>query len=248
MEILNHAFKLRECGDKFRVGPEVKPCLYYEIKRCDAPCALLQSKEDYRIEVRRLQEFLAAGDEGILAHVERLMRDAADRLDFEEAQFFKSRLFELRRVLGNGDRESASLSSNDFVILNPVPSEQCEVLFVRFGRLVKQAIVDSSHLPKIEAWFERQLRQYYGPTPVIPPSAGKPEIDEMRILSKWVEESKKKGTRIIDIERNWEVSTEKLVAGLHDILKSTDSKQAMNGTSIYREMELILQPVELSEP
>ena len=51
----------------------------------------LQSKEDYRIEVRRLQEFLAAGDEGILAHVERLMRDAADRLDFEEAQFFKSR-------------------------------------------------------------------------------------------------------------------------------------------------------------
>ena len=57
----------------------------------------------------------------------------------------------------------------------------------------------------IEAWFERQLRQYYGPTPAIPPSAGKPEIDEMRILSKWVEESKKKGTRIIYFERNWEV-------------------------------------------
>jgi DNA polymerase-3 subunit epsilon len=235
MEILDRAFKLRKCGEKFRIGKDVKPCLYYDMHRCDAPCALLQTKEDYRGEVRRLQEFLAAGDEGILAHAERLMREAADRLDFEEAEFFKRRFFELRRILGNGERESASLSSNDFIILNPLnvgPASAChdvEVLFVRFGRLVKQAIVDSSHLPTMQSWFERQLRQFYGPTPAIPPTAGKPEIDEMRILSKWVEESRKKGSRIIYIERDWELSTEKLVHSLREILKTTTGQTIAKG-------------------
>ncbi len=169
MEILNRAFKLRKCGDKFRVDPEVKPCIYHEMHSCDAPCALLQTKLSYREEVKRLQEFLAAGDDGILAHVEQLMRNAADALDFEEAQFFKERLFELRRVLGTGDRPSASLSSNDFVILNPLNAQECEIYFVRFGQLMKQMVLGSGMLPKADSWFERQLRLYYGATSSLPP-------------------------------------------------------------------------------
>lgn len=232
MEILNHAFKLRECGDKFKVGLDVRPCLYYEIHRCAAPCALMQTKESYREEVKRLQEFLAAGDDGILAHVEQLMRNAADELDFEEAQFFKERLFELRRVLGTGDRPSASLSSNDFVLLNPLlfkeeagsmsdhagGASECEVYFVRFGQLMKQMVLGTGILPNAEQWFERQLRLYYGATSAIPPTAGRPEIDEMRILSRWVETSKKKGSRVIYLSEPWEDAVTKLVGALRSML------------------------------
>ena len=224
MEILNRAFKLRKCGDKFRVGLEVKPCIYHEMHSCDAPCALLQTKESYRKEVKRLQEFLAAGNDGILAHVEQLMRNAADELDFEEAQFFKERLFELRRVLGSGDRPSASLSSNDFVLLNPLLFKEgegggeCEIYFVRFGQLMKQMVLGTGMLPNAEQWFERQLRLYYGATSSLPPTAGRPEIDEMRILSRWVESSKKKGSKIIYLSEAWEDSVAKLVSELKTIL------------------------------
>ena len=224
MEILNHAFKLRECGEKFRIGEHVKPCLYYDIQRCGAPCALKQSKEEYRMEVQRMQEFLAAGDEGILAHVEQIMRASADRLDFEEAEFYKRRLFELRRVLGTGDRESASVSANDFVILNPLHFKegagagQCEVLFIRFGQLLKQITLGAGHLAIAEQWFARQLRLYYGTSSAIPPSAGKPEIDEMRILARWVESSRKKGSRIVYLSEAWEESVAELVKELGAIL------------------------------
>ncbi len=232
MEILTHAFKLRECGDKFKIGVHVKPCIYYDMKRCDAPCALLQTKESYRTEVKRLQEFLAAGDEGILAHVEQLMRDASDELDFEEAQFFKERLFELRRVLGTGDRPSASLSSNDFVLLNPLLFKEgegsmsdhagghaeCEIYFVRFGQLMKQMVLSVNHIPNADEWFHRQLRLYYGATSAIPPTAGRPEIDEMRILSKWVESSKKKGSKVVYLSEPWEDSITKLVGELKKVL------------------------------
>jgi len=239
MEILNRAFKLRKCGDKFRVGLDVKPCIYHEMHSCDAPCAMLQTKESYREEVKRLQEFLAAGDDGILAHVEQLMRNAADELDFEEAQFFKERLFELRRVLGTGDRPSASLSSNDFVILNPLlmkegaggGSPECEIYFVRFGQLMKQMILGTNHLSTAEQWFERQLRLYYGATSSLPPTAGRPEIDEMRILSRWVESSKKKGSKIIYIEQNWEVSIEKIVRELRGALNTNNSESLWTQSS-----------------
>ncbi len=241
MEILNHAFKLRECGDKFKIGADVRPCLYFEIDRCGAPCALLQSKQSYRDEVRRLQEFLAAGDDGVLAHVEQLMRDASDKLDFEEAQFYKVRLFELRRVLGTGDRPSASLSANDFVLLNPLNASECEVYFVRFGQLMKQMVLGVGHLPIAEQWFARQLRMYYGATSSLPPSAGKPEIDEMRILSRWVETSKKKGSRIIYIEQDWEDSVTKVVAELRTMLGESQ-KELSQAQS--RQRKLLLKPMK----
>ncbi|MFI5201437.1 MAG: exonuclease domain-containing protein, partial [Candidatus Kapaibacterium sp.] len=244
MEILNHAFKLRECGEKFHIGENVKPCLYYDIQRCNAPCALLQSKEEYRLEVRRLQEFLAAGDEGILAHVEQIMRQSADRLDFEEAEFYKRRLFELRRVLGTGDRPTASVSSNDFVILNPMDSVQCEVLFVRFGRLVKQAIVNRAHFQSLQPWAERQVRHYYGAMSAIPPMAGKPEIDEMRILARWVEQSKKRGGLIVYIEPDWQASVEKIVTKLKEIFTPGAAIAISNGVTEKRERKLVLKPMK----
>ena len=242
MEILNHAFKLRECGDKFRIGPDQKPCLYYEIQRCGAPCALLQSKEEYRVEVGRMQEFLAAGEEGILSHVEQIMMASAERLDFEEAEFYKRRLLELRRVLGTGERPTASISSNDFVVLNPVAAE-CEVMFVRFGRIVKQAIVSRTQFESLKPWAERQIRHYYGPTSAIPPTAGKPEIDEMRILMRWVEESKKKGSRIVYMDQEWETSTERIVGELTALLIPTSATLPISDHP-KRERKLVLKPMK----
>jgi len=253
LEILNRAFKLRKCGEKFRIGLDVQPCIYRDIKLCDAPCALLQSKDEYAAEVKRLQEFLAAGDEGILAHVEDMMTSAADRLDFEEAQFFKVRLLELKRVLGSGERPSASISSNDFVILNPLVGEasacqECEIYFVRFGQLMKQMVLGAGHIAIAEQWFARQLRLYYGPTSSIPTTAGRPEIDEMRILTRWVEQKREKGSRIVYIEENWERSVTKLVGELRSIFGGNapieESQSLPNTNSAKREKRLKLKPMK----
>lgn len=248
VEVLNRAFKLRECADQFHVGPEERPCLYYEIKRCDAPCALLIDQSGYRAEVDRLRTFLAAGDAGILAHVEAMMKECADRLDFEEAQYFKIRLMELERVLGRGERADASISGNDFVILTPITSRGivsgCEVLMMRFGRLVKQMTLNASHIDIAATWFTRQLRMYYGPTPAIPPTAGKPEVDEMRIITRWVEQNRKKGIKIVYIEANWEESVDKLVAKFKEVLGVSDSLTLPVIPAPQRERKLRLRPMQ----
>ncbi|MDP4287700.1 MAG: DEDD exonuclease domain-containing protein [Bacteroidota bacterium] len=243
IDVLNRAFQLRECGDQFRVGAEQRPCLYYEIGRCTAPCALFATEQQYHLEVDRLRAFLAAGDDGILAHVEAMMKLAADRLDFEEAQYYKIRSSELRRILGRGDRPDASLSGNDCVILNPTVPGTCEILLIRFGRLVKQMTFTASQIDIAESWFTRQIRMYYGATSAIPPTAGKPEIDEMRILSRWVEQKREKGTRIIYVEPNWEASVEKLVANLRGLLAPAETHSK---PSPARTRKLSLKP--MTEP
>lgn len=243
VDILNRSFKLRECGDQFRVGPGQTPCLYYDMKRCNAPCAMIETKEQYRQEVDRLRAFLAAGDEGVLSHVEAMMIEAADRLDFEEAQFLKIRLEELRRVLGSGDRPDASLSSNDFVVLNPTPNGSCEVLFVRFGRLVKQRVIDRSFIEQSEAWFLRQLRLYYGPTPALSLAAGKPEIDEMCILTRWVDQHREK-CQIVYVSDDWDAAAQKLVTSIRELFPLPEALTATPARAAPRERKLSLRPMK----
>jgi DNA polymerase-3 subunit epsilon len=254
VEVLNRSFTLRECKDHFAIGPEVKPCLYHEINRCNAPCALLESQSEYRKEVERLRRFLAAGEEGILAHVEQMIRTAAERLDFEEAQFLKIRLLELRRVLGQGERVLASINANDFVILNKVPgggATKCEVLFVRFGMLVKQIVLDHTHLTNAEEWFFRQMRLYYGATPVTAKTAGKPDVDEMRILSRWLEQTRKRGSHVVYLAGNGEDSVASLVRELREVLgESTDVGKKVEVLSVPpvtapRERRLVLKPMKV---
>ena len=192
IEVLNRSFKLRECNDTFSVKPGNKPCFYFDIGRCNAPCAEFESQPHYANEVDRLRQFLAAGEEGILSLVEQMMHDAAEQLLFEEAQFLKERYLELKKIMGAGERQVSSINSNNLVLFIPMAAGTVELFFVRFGRLLKQSLVTRDQLPQIELWFQKQLRMYYATAAsAIPPECGKPEIDEMRILATWIERSKK---------------------------------------------------------
>jgi DNA polymerase III subunit epsilon len=219
IDVLNRSFKLRECGDEFRVDEKIKPCFYHEIKRCDAPCAKLTTREIYRSEVERLRQFLSSSESGILQLVENMMFDAAERLDFEEAQFLKLRLFELRRIIGEGERSVASLNTNDFVIMTSTDDAKVEVFFVRFGLLVKQITVDASHLERAQDWFAKQLRMYYSESAAaIPPTCGKPEVDEMRILSAWADRKKRQGSTVVYLTKEWDTVVPKLARSLAALL------------------------------
>jgi len=220
IEVLNRSFTLRECNDSFSVKPGNKPCFYYDIGRCKAPCASLESPIEYGSEVERLRQFLAAGEEGILSLVEQMTQDAAEKLLFEEAQFLKERYLELKKVMGSGEREVSSINSNNCILLTKIDDGKAEVFFVRFGRLLKQSVLTLEQLPEIEVWFQKQLRYYYatGAT-AIPPECGKPEIDEMRILAMWIERAKRdESSTIIYVNEAHDVVLPTLVSAAYSVL------------------------------
>jgi len=105
-------------------------------------------------------------------------------------------------------------------------------------------VLSRAHLDTVKTWFARQLRQYYGPTPAIPPECGKPEIDEMRILSHWVEQTREKGSRIIYIDPEWETSVVKFERELHEIFNVKIGEPLVTILAPAREKKLVLRPMK----
>ncbi len=87
IDMATRLFQIRSCYDSlFKKGVA---CLYYHIGRCSAPCAGIESLDDYRLRVKDAVSFLKGDKARILRSLQRRMKQLAEQLKFEEAQQLK---------------------------------------------------------------------------------------------------------------------------------------------------------------
>ena len=92
-------FPLRTCTDnKMRVHRD-RPCIYYQIKKCSAPCVGYVDEKKYREYVEGLIRFLKGEGEEIVNDLKNKIEKLAEDLKFEEAAEYRDRLRALERVL-----------------------------------------------------------------------------------------------------------------------------------------------------
>jgi excinuclease ABC subunit C len=89
IQVLQKIFKFRTCSlDIEESNPRWKwfrPCLLHSIHQCTAPCNFRISKEEYRKDIRRLQQFLEGKKQPLLRQMREEMAESAKQLHFEEA-------------------------------------------------------------------------------------------------------------------------------------------------------------------
>ena len=89
LQVLQKIFKFRTCSlDIEEDDPRwrwFRPCLLASIHQCSAPCNLRISKEEYRKNIHRLQQFLEGKKHSMLAEMRQEMETASKELRFEEA-------------------------------------------------------------------------------------------------------------------------------------------------------------------
>ena len=90
--LLNRAFKLPSCNYK----PRPKPCLEYDMGRCNGFCAGKASEEEMKQAHEAICAVLEGKTDSIEAELTAEMEKAAERLDFEEAALLRDR----RKALG----------------------------------------------------------------------------------------------------------------------------------------------------
>lgn len=185
VETINRSFKLRKCREPITPNPDFSPCFYHQIQRCDAPCAVLQSAQDYEREVDAVRKFLSGEREGIVAVLRQAMTESAEQLEFEEAALRRNQMKELERVFFRQRQISSSVNENNVIIVLPTSAKQgkVEVFFIRHGRLRFQRLVGKK-LPSKE--LERWIQETYFDGSTAPPHCRKEEIDEIRIIASWV--------------------------------------------------------------
>ena len=186
MQIIDYAFNVRKCKLPLAVGKKpIKPCLFYDMHMCDAPCACKISKDDYAVEVQNAIRFL----KGETKDVEKILYDkmmiASKNENFETALLLRDRIkildkFKSRVITSLGnlvDYDVFSLkTSGEF-------SAMC-VLNVRGGKLQGVTTYDIlNYLEESEA-YTQFIMQYYTSRPLIVDEIIMPDIntDEIELF------------------------------------------------------------------
>ena len=106
------AFGLPVCNRKFPQDiKKDRPCLYYHLKQCIAPCLGHISAEEYNEVVNQAIMCVQDGSIESVKHLETLMNKAADDLEFEKAAALRDRinaikkLSESQKVILSGEKD-----------------------------------------------------------------------------------------------------------------------------------------------
>lgn len=102
---LRKIFPYRSCNrtmnqskDKV-ICSDTKPCLYYHIGLCNAPCASKIFKNEYRKSIYNIQKFLEGQKMDIVNNIEVAMKDFAKNHEYEKAAQLRDRLVNIKYVL-----------------------------------------------------------------------------------------------------------------------------------------------------
>jgi len=134
INMLERAFLLRSCSDSV-FESRTRPCLLYQIKRCSAPCTGEIGLEDYGRLVDEATRFLRGESQSVREMYQRLMEEAADKLEFERAATFRNRLWALAHVTAEQAINPEGVEEADVFAAYQEGGQTCvQVFFFRVGQ------------------------------------------------------------------------------------------------------------------
>ncbi|MDY6371475.1 MAG: excinuclease ABC subunit UvrC [Bacteroidales bacterium] len=133
-DIIRQLFRYRTCNTMGK-----RPCMKHQIGLCAAPCAGLQSREEYLQTFDNIRRILRGDFDDILASLKAEMLALADELRFEEAEAVKRRI----RLLEEYQSRSTVVGANvrDVDVVSILSDER--YAWVNFMRIRNGAIIYS---------------------------------------------------------------------------------------------------------
>jgi len=195
LDALTRVFPVRTCSNAFfdQRARARRPCLYYDIGRCAGPCVpelTGVTPDSYREHVDALADFLSGNERPILARLDREMREASSREEYELAAKYRDQLAAARRALESQEMVLTQPEDLDVVGLVEDDLEAAfQAFFVRRGRVTgrKGWVVD-----RVEELDRSQLvasfvRELYMEREEAPPRILVPERpDGEDVLARWL--------------------------------------------------------------
>ena len=97
LNLLQKLFKIRSCENSF-FSNRKKPCLQYQINRCDAPCVNLISSDSYRESITNSILLLQGKNNSIIDSYTKKMDDLSKEMRYEEASVFRDKISMIRTI------------------------------------------------------------------------------------------------------------------------------------------------------
>lgn len=194
LQLLHKVFPLIPCGKSWRGDENQRPCLYYHLKRCLAPCAGLSTKEEYNAVLGQVEQVLKGKEDVLINTLRASMASAAEELDFERAASVRDQIQALEHTLEK--QKVLSTDSQDQDVIAVVKDERgaaIQMLYIRNGKLIgqHQYMLDGAADAAPGEAVQEFVKQYYSSAPEIPREILLPvEIEEINIVQSWLRQKR----------------------------------------------------------
>lgn len=207
IELVRKIYMVRSCNRNLpRDCGKDRPCLYYHMKQCTAPCQGNVSEEVYKQNIGQVLHFLNGNFQETIDQLTEKMMAASEDMRFEDAAGYRDLINSIRRIgerqkittYGEEDRdiiavamdESEDLREQDAVV---------QVFFMRGGRLIGRdhfflRVARGDTKAQVLSSF---LKQFYAGMPFIPAEIMmQTEIEDGEIIEDWLTARRKQRVHI----------------------------------------------------
>lgn len=192
MDTLNRLFPYILCTKEI-TEKDPRPCLYYYIGRCLAPCIGAINNQQYRALIDQVVRFMEGQVDTVLKEIEQEMEAASDRLEFEQAASLRDRLRAAQRVVEQQAVTTTSREDEDVLGLAQEGPHACvQVFFMRGGRMVgrEHFALQNAQEEGMPALLNSFLLQFYGEVRRLPRKILLPgKVTDERALREFLSES-----------------------------------------------------------
>lgn len=199
IELLHKLYKIRTCNRNLPkdIGKE-RPCLFYHIKQCSAPCQGYISKEEYGQSISQVLDFLGGKYQPVILMLEENMQAASEDMDYERAMEYRDLLNSVKQVAQKQKITDSGLEDRDIIAMAKDKKDAVvQVFFVREGRLIGR---EHYHVNIGAEEDEKQIltsfvKQFYSGTPYVPKELWtQTGLEEAEIIGEWL--SAKRGQKV----------------------------------------------------
>ena len=161
LEFLKKIFPLKQCKTpKF----SNRPCLYYHIGKCLAPCQGKVTPEEYQKLIHQVELFLSGKQTELLKQIQEQMQKYAETEQFEKAAKMRDSYLDLQKTLERQKvvYENTKLNEDIIAVLYEDGILAIVIMMIREGRLIdkKDFTYFVDNIDKTE-YFETFFRDYY---------------------------------------------------------------------------------------
>ena len=135
LDFLKKIFPLKQCRTpKFKD----RPCLYYHIGRCMAPCQNKVTPEEYKAIVKQAELFLSGKQSELMKQIKEQMQKYSDTLQFEKAAKLRDSYNDLAKTLEKQKvvYENTKLNEDVISLMADEGIFAIVILMIREGRLI----------------------------------------------------------------------------------------------------------------
>lgn len=142
LEFISENYKIRSCNNKITsdgvLRGKFRPCLDFHISRCSGCCIGKISVKEYNAEIEEIVSLLKGGASEVIQHYRHLMTQAADNLEFEQAQVYKQKVDSLQQHYSKSVITSASDTNVDvFSLVTDANESYGNFMRVRGGAIIQ---------------------------------------------------------------------------------------------------------------